>query len=82
VTDTFLDYPQYVGDYAKFKTGTAGHYCKPSYEGGSHSASNFRSDHPGGCSFLMADSSVVFNNESIDMAVYRARSTIAGDEAL
>jgi prepilin-type N-terminal cleavage/methylation domain-containing protein len=82
VTDTFLDYPQYVGDYAKFKTGTAGHYCKPSYEGGAHSASNFRSDHPGGCSFLTADSAVVFNDESIDMAVYRARSTIAGDEAL
>ncbi len=82
VTDTFLDYPQYVGDYAAFKTNVAGHYCKPSYEGGKHSASNYRSDHPGGCSFLLADSSVAFVNEVIDMAVYRARTTIAGDEAV
>ena len=72
VTDTFLDYPQYVGDFAAFKSGASGHYCKPSYEGGKHAASNYRSDHPGGCNFLMADSSVAFVNEGIDMAVYRA----------
>jgi prepilin-type N-terminal cleavage/methylation domain-containing protein/prepilin-type processing-associated H-X9-DG protein len=82
VTDTFLDYPQYVADYAAFKAGAAGHYCKPSYEGGRHAASNYRSDHPGGCNFAMADSSVVFIDESIDMAVYRAKSTISGDEAM
>ena len=82
VTDTFLDYPQYVGDYAKFKTGVAGHYCRPSYEGGTHSASNYRSDHPGGCNFAMADGSVSFIDESIDLTVYRARSTISGEETL
>jgi prepilin-type N-terminal cleavage/methylation domain-containing protein/prepilin-type processing-associated H-X9-DG protein len=80
VTDTFLDYPQYLTDYAAFKTGAPGHYCKPSYEGGKHSVSNFRSDHPGGCNFLMADSSVAFISESIDMAVFRARTTIAAED--
>ncbi len=82
VTDTFLDYSQYVGDYAAFKTGVADHYCRPSYEGGKHSASNYRSDHPGGCSFAMADGSVAFLNESIDMGAYRGRSTIGGDEVV
>jgi prepilin-type processing-associated H-X9-DG protein len=80
VTDTFLDFPQYVADYTKFKSGVADYYCKPSFEGGSHSVSNFRSDHPGGCNFLLADASVTFLNESIDMASYRARSTIAADD--
>jgi prepilin-type processing-associated H-X9-DG protein len=80
VTDTFIDFPQYIADFTKFKTGVAGHYCKPSYEGGAHSASNFRSDHPGGCNFLIADGSVTFLTESIDMASYRARSTIAADD--
>ncbi len=56
------------------------HYCKPSYEGGSHSVSNYRSDHPGGCNFAFADGSATFLNEGIDLAVYRAKSTIAGDE--
>jgi prepilin-type processing-associated H-X9-DG protein len=45
-----------------------------------HSLSNYRSDHPGGCNFLMADGSVAFLNESIDLTNYRSRSTIAGDE--
>jgi prepilin-type N-terminal cleavage/methylation domain-containing protein len=80
VTDTFLDFPQYVGDFGKFKAGVPDHYCHPSYEGGSHSVSNFRSDHWGGCNFLMADASVTFLNENIDMASYRARSTIAAED--
>jgi prepilin-type N-terminal cleavage/methylation domain-containing protein/prepilin-type processing-associated H-X9-DG protein len=79
VTDTFLRFSQYVADYIAFKTNPD-HVCKPSYEGGSHSVSNFRSDHPGGCNFLMADASISFINEDIDMTSYRARSTIAGDD--
>jgi prepilin-type N-terminal cleavage/methylation domain-containing protein/prepilin-type processing-associated H-X9-DG protein len=80
LTDTFLSLPQYIADYAKFNAG-GNHYCQPSYGGGTHAASNYRSDHPGGCNFLMADSSVAFINEGIDMIVYRAKSTISGDEA-
>jgi prepilin-type N-terminal cleavage/methylation domain-containing protein/prepilin-type processing-associated H-X9-DG protein len=60
----------------------AGQYC-PDFRGDPshpHSLSNFRSDHPGGCNFLMADGAVVFLNESIEMANYQARSTIAGQE--
>ena len=82
VTDTFLDFGQYGMDYATFGKGTAGHYCKASFEGGKHSISNFRSDHTGGCNFLIADSSVTFLAEGIDMAAYRARSTIGGDEVV
>lgn len=81
VTDTFLDMGQYTSDYGKFLSSTgATHYCAASFEGGRHAVSNFRSDHPGGCNFLMADGSVAFLNESIDMASYRARSTIAADD--
>ena len=79
LTDTFLSLPQYIADYARFGTLTD-HYCKPSYEGGTHAASNFRSDHPGGCNFLMADSSVAFMDEGVDLNVYHAKSTISGDE--
>ena len=79
VTDTFIDVSQYATDYVSFKTN-ANYYCKASFEGGLHSVSNYRSDHPGGCNFVMADGSVTFLNESIDMASYRARSTIAGEE--
>jgi prepilin-type N-terminal cleavage/methylation domain-containing protein/prepilin-type processing-associated H-X9-DG protein len=78
-TDTFLDFGQYVADYGAFKS-TPNHYCKASFDGGKHSVSNFRSDHPGGCNFLMADGSVTFLNESIDMTSYRARSTIAAED--
>ncbi|WP_428305728.1 DUF1559 domain-containing protein [Lacipirellula sp.] len=79
VTDTFVDVNQYFTDAFQM-TSNSSHYCKPSFEGGAHSASNFRSDHPGGCIFLMADASARLINEDIDMTAYRARSTISGDE--
>jgi prepilin-type N-terminal cleavage/methylation domain-containing protein/prepilin-type processing-associated H-X9-DG protein len=81
VTDTFLDFGQYVTDFGAFNTNPD-HYCKPSYEGGKHSISNYRSDHPGGCNFLMADASIAFLGEGINMTAYRARSTIAGEDVI
>ena len=63
-----------------FQTIAVGVLGKASFDGGNHSNSNFRSDHPGGCNFLMADASVTFLNQEIDMAAYRARSTIAADD--
>jgi len=83
LTDTFLSLPQYIADNVKLSDPDGkypNHYCAPSYEGGTHSTSNFRSDHPRGCNFLMADSSVAFMDEGVDMNVYRAKSTISGDE--
>jgi prepilin-type processing-associated H-X9-DG protein len=79
VTDSFLHLGQYGTDFATFNKD-ASHYCKASFEGGNHSVSNYRSDHPGGCNFLMADASVAFLNEDINMNAYRARSTIAADD--
>jgi prepilin-type processing-associated H-X9-DG protein len=82
ITDTFLDLGQYTTDFTAFRSGATDHYCRPSYEGGRHTASNYRSDHPGGANFLMADGSVAFINETIAMPVYRARSTIGGEEVV
>ncbi len=48
--------------------------------GGGHIASNFRSDHSGGCNFLFADGSVHFLNDSIDMTTYQRLSTMAGND--
>jgi hypothetical protein len=79
-TDTFLSFPQYALDYKNFKDGVTGHVCRASYDGGGHSVSNFRSDHPGGCNLLMSDSSVRFFNETVDLVVFRGYSTIAGEE--
>jgi len=69
VTDTYLD-----------TSATGWQDCRSSHEGGPHSTANFRSDHPGGVNFLMADGSVHFLYETIDMPTYRALSTIAEGE--
>lgn len=53
---------------------------RASWEGGPHWVTNFRSLHPGGANFLLADGRVQFVSESIDMAVYRAYSTMRGGE--
>jgi len=41
--------------------------CHSSEHGGPRSASNFRSDHPGGTQFLFCDGSVHFLQEGIDL---------------
>jgi prepilin-type N-terminal cleavage/methylation domain-containing protein/prepilin-type processing-associated H-X9-DG protein len=81
VTDTFASVTQYVGE-AIAQSTNPNYTCKASYDtpAGQHSVSNYRSDHPGGCNFVMADGSVTFLNESIDLAAYRARSTIGAED--
>jgi prepilin-type N-terminal cleavage/methylation domain-containing protein/prepilin-type processing-associated H-X9-DG protein len=76
VTDTYIHTPDFN------RPVPAGEFCKDSREGGQNALSNYRSDHPGGCNFLMADGSVVYLNESIDMPTYTAHSTIAGEEVI
>lgn len=51
--------------------------CRSSEHGGPHSASNFRSDHPGGSQFLFCDGSVHFLRGDIALTCYRRLSTIA-----
>jgi prepilin-type N-terminal cleavage/methylation domain-containing protein/prepilin-type processing-associated H-X9-DG protein len=48
--------------------------------GGPHLTPNFRSDHPGGGNFLMADGAVRFVREEIDLLLYQQLSTMAGGE--
>jgi prepilin-type processing-associated H-X9-DG protein len=43
---------------------------------------SFRSNHGGGLHFAYADGSVHFINDSIDLRVYRAASTIRGGEPI
>ena len=40
----------------------------------------FRSDHPAGTSFALADGSVRFVSDAVDLSLYRALATIAGGE--
>lgn len=54
----------------------------PSWNGGTHRISNFRSFHPAGAQFAMCDGSVQFLAESIDLVTYRALSTIQGGEVV
>jgi prepilin-type N-terminal cleavage/methylation domain-containing protein len=46
------------------------------------SMSNFRSDHPSGCLFLMCDGSVQYMNENVDMSIYTGLATISGGESV
>ncbi len=48
---------------------------------GHASMSNFRSDHPSSCLFMMCDGSVQTVNENINMSVYTGLSTLSGGES-
>ncbi len=56
--------------------------CTPSYRGGPHHATNFRSFHPGGANFLFVDGSVRWVKQTISMPTYRALSTIQAGEII
>ena len=56
--------------------------CTPSFQGGPHWTTNFRSFHPGGALFLYADGSVRWIKETIAISTYRALSTIQGGETV
>lgn len=56
--------------------------CRPSWAGGPHWGTNFRSHHTGGCNFLLCDGSVKFLSELVDMGIYRSVSTIGGREVV
>jgi prepilin-type processing-associated H-X9-DG protein len=45
-------------------------------------ARGFKSLHPGGAHFVMADGSVHFVNESIDQLIYRGLATRNGGETV
>lgn len=69
VTDSYWD-------IAQFNNFT------PSWRGGPHRISNFRSLHTGGANFAYGDGSVQYLSDSIDLVVYRALSTVAGGEVV
>ena len=54
----------------------------PSWQGGPHWVSNFRSTHPGGANMLYCDGSVSFVSDSIEMPTFRALTTIQGGEVI
>lgn len=56
--------------------------CRSSLNGGLNSVSGFRSQHTGGAQFLLADGSVRFVSQNINLAVYRQTSTIGGGEVV
>jgi len=69
VTDSFYD-TQNVFD------------TTPSFEGGTHWVSNFRSTHPGGANMLFCDGSVSFVSDTIAVDSFRALTTIQGSEVV
>lgn len=66
-TDSYFDVQEYSD-------------ATPSWKGGPHWVSNFRSYHAGGAYFGFCDGSVQFLTESIDMDVYRGLSTTRGSD--
>jgi len=67
------------GDYAACH-GPPNFFPRPSRPNDWWDVMTFRSRHPGGVLFTMADGATRFINESIDIALYQALSTKAGGE--
>jgi prepilin-type N-terminal cleavage/methylation domain-containing protein/prepilin-type processing-associated H-X9-DG protein len=87
VTESFIDNSALVSPNPSIACADSrgAPYSYPDASGtgvGKSYVSNFRSDHPGGCNFLMADGSATFLPESIDMLVYQSKATIAGGEVV
>jgi prepilin-type processing-associated H-X9-DG protein len=86
VTDSYIDRGTYYNPKPEISCAESMRLASPNAPTdpypltGKNSVSNFRSDHPGGCNFMMGDASVTFINEGIDMITYQARSTISGEE--
>jgi hypothetical protein len=67
--------------YAGFSMASViGVYNSDRLVNGNDEYQTFRSDHPGGCIFAMADASTRFVEESIDRAVLQAAATRSGAE--
>ena len=72
-------------NYASFNVAsTVGQYnaTEIAVAGTTLERATFRSDHPGGCNFLMVDGSVRFIAESIDAAILDALATRDGGEVI
>lgn len=69
------------GDYASCHA-PLNYFPKPPTPGDWWNVISFRSMHPGGANFCMADASVRFISQSIDYNLYRALSTKARGEAV
>ncbi len=57
-------------------------FTEPNESGVWYRACGFKSHHPGGAHFLMADGSTHFFSESIDFQLYNALGTRSGDEVV
>jgi type II secretory pathway pseudopilin PulG len=71
-----------VTDSRYMISGGACFDCRSSFEGGPHWASNARSQHSGGIHILLCDGSARFLSANINLATYRALSTIQGSEVI